>query len=194
MNSHETNKAKVCILCLKNSKFLTSISEKVREIIREKYYCDVITRASVYPTKICTKCRLRCTRNCDGFKTDFSFPHKYNFGNNVEFELGLECNCEICVAANFISGAKQASNLPHISIKKKQGRPKILDKPAGRAMRVCNLCLTEIGQGKPHWCNATSRCGNLTAFMSDENSPPKTAEAAVSIFLREKALTAGIMP
>lgn len=193
MDSHDRNKSKVCILCLRKSKILKPISEKVREIIRERYYSDVFTRAVVYPNKICTSCRLRCTRNFDGYKIDVTFPHKYNYNYIVELDPKITCECDICVAANVISGKKQANNLPHVSTKIDPGRPKINETPTGKALIVCNLCLTEIGQGKQHRCNASTRCGNLTAFMTDENSPPKAAEAAVSKFLREKALTSGII-
>ena len=67
------------------------------------------------------------------------------------------------------------------------------NKPESRSLRVCNLCLTEIGRGRRHKCNASSRTENLTCFMNNENSPPKSAEAAVANFMGEKALATGKM-
>lgn len=183
------NKEKVCVLCLKKSKTLKQITEKVRGIICDRYYSDIITRAAVYPTKICTKCRLRCTGKLD--PGNVNFPHKYIVDCTNEFEL--ECKCEICKAAKVVCGAKQARNLPYVSVKHDQGRPRKVIAPVAKALKVCTVCLTELGRGKRHKCNVTSRCENLTSLLTDENSPPKPTEAAVSQFLKGKTMSSGTM-
>ena len=98
MGSHELNKCKVCILCLKKRKALKPLSEKLRDVIRVKYYSDLITRSSGYPSRICINCKVRCSQSSGSTNNDF--PHKYKFDNNGVFDTDSDCKYEICAAAN----------------------------------------------------------------------------------------------
>lgn len=55
--THEENRCKVCVLCLKKVN-LRGISETVRGTIKEHFIPDIDLRNWYYPTRICAYCSL----------------------------------------------------------------------------------------------------------------------------------------
>lgn len=188
MDSHESNRKKVCILCLSNNKNVRPISTAVKEVIRQYHLPDIANRQWYYPSSICTSCRVKCNTN-NGSKSEILHMYKYKYDSTQLTRSTGTCNCEICRAAKVVIG----KNLPGVVPKKvKPGRPRKKVSDVAKVVRICNVCLSEIKRGKKHGCNSSERTENLSKILKAKNSPSKSAEAAVSDFLTEKASSSGI--
>lgn len=182
MDTHEHNRTIVCILCLSNNKNVRPISSVVKSVIRDHYLKDLDTKGWYYPSAICTSCRLNCDPGTGKSKLLQLHKYKYDFKSLTRSSRG--CHCEICNAAQILIGG----NLPGMVSKKlKPGRPRKSTSTGSKVVRMCNLCLTEIKQGKKH-----GRSENLLKILKAKNSPPKATEAAVSSFLAEKVKSSGM--
>lgn len=80
--THEENRCKVCILCLKKVN-LRAISETVRKVIRDRYLPDIDIRSWYYPTRICSYCSLvvhnsdlKCKQDVALFSYKFNIKHE----------------------------------------------------------------------------------------------------------------------
>lgn len=187
MDSHEFNRKKVCILCLSNNKNVRPISRSVRTVIQEKFLQDIDERKWYYPTSICTSCRVMCTVPSETWARQHLYKYKYDY-KQVTRCVSI-CHCEVCSASKVVEGR----NLPGVTPKKfKPGRPKKVLSDTIKVVRICKVCLTEIGRGRKHGCNSSRRTENLSIMLKEKNSSQKSAEAAVSEFLAEKVSSSGI--
>lgn len=190
MNTHESNRVKVCITCLKHKKENRPISAVLRTVIRERYYPDIDTLSWFYPSSICITCRLRCKQTVAEGSGDFPYVYKHDYTINTR--SNAKCRCEVCIAAEVSVGHKRLKNLKINAKGQSQGRPrKENDSVNGNVRLQCETCLTKIGRGIKHVCNRSTRSANLLKIMQNDIPSPKPTEAAVAKYMSEKASSSG---
>lgn len=78
--THEENRSKVCVLCLKKVN-LRIISANVRQIIKVRYIPDLDEKSWYYPTCICSHCSIIIytseSKGKENQKIEL-FPYKFN--------------------------------------------------------------------------------------------------------------------
>ena len=134
------------------------------------------------PSGICGTCRVTLMEYSHGnFKRDIHlFDHsKVNFSYQTRSKSQQKCECLICKRARCTIG-------PIVGGKTKQapGRPqKNPSNEKKKPVKLCNLCLSIIGPGKPHNCSTK----NLYSNFKELAGPSERAEQLASAVIVNKS-------
>lgn len=169
--SHEENRTKVCILCLKKN-FLQPLSTNAIDIIEQHFLPDVKIISWYYPTNICRACSYVVHTFRDSNEPVSVYAYKYNVKSTTR--SSITCSCEICTAARITITPKS---------KGKRGRPSSSDNAKRRCqLNLCMSCYGEKAKGKPHVCTKTVAQRNMLNILQNSN----VGDSAVAEYMRSK--------
>lgn len=164
-NTHEHNRMKVCILCFTKVKSAKSVNNPLRKIIKEYFLPGYNEQNEIYPEVMCGGC-YRAVYRC---KKGETFPkisvHEYP-NRKITREAAKHVDCEICRVA------QQTLQLKVAKKAQKKGRS---------FAKTCNDCLSQVGPGKAHKCNASTKLQNLSMLAGSSQ------DHLVSKGIREKS-------
>lgn len=172
--THEENRSKVCVLCLKKSN-LRQISEKTVLLVKNRFLPDIDVRSGYYPKQICCRCSFAINENQN------VEVHKYKNFQRVSTRSGMLCKCDVCVAARVTLtqfGGYQINN------SKKRGRPSVSENSKKvRTAKLCTICYSELSKGKRHSCTRVERQQNLLQMVTGDR--PRSGDSVVAAYLKE---------
>ena len=140
--THERNRSNVCVACYRKGK--RSLSENEVKSVRSFVEYDL--KNSSFPSGICNGCHLLLNKKVNG-DDSIKFP-------DVDYEQMIlprfmrsssnsSCSCQICYVAT-------CSGKAACKLKKKLGRPPVVDSPVGTTIKVCAYCFARVQKGHPH--------------------------------------------
>lgn len=191
--THDECRKRVCLLCFAKASVKKNTFRKVNPSLQTKIEQHVIhgldpTTDERLPNVLCPTC-VRTINDFDhsNQKKRKSIPlgdHSQLYQVNTRLSSSSTfCTCLICKIAQSVpfnlANVRGADKMPP------NPRGKIMNEEGEEAViHLCRICLTEIGRGRPHVCNKTSRATNLQK-MAERGSPTSKHKLASSI-IKEK--------
>lgn len=163
--THEENRLKVCLLCFGKVKQAKHINNSLKQTIKDRYLPDYDESNEIYPKVLCGSCYIALYRCNKGEKLPKIQVHKYP-DRRINLRTGSHVDCDICRVA------QQTLQNPVTNFSK--------GKKASKFVKICKVCLTQVGPGKAHECNKYTKLQNL-AKMADGSQ-----DQLVSMAIREK--------
>lgn len=150
-NTHEHNRMKMCILCFHKVKSAKLINNPLKKIIKECFLPDYDEQNEIYPKVLCGGCYRAVYRCKKGDKFPKITVHEY-LNRKITREATKHVDCDICHVAQ---------QTLQIKVARKPQRK-------GRSFaKTCNECLTLVGPGKAHKCNANTKLQNLSVLAGN---------------------------
>ena len=180
--THNDFRKVVCLCCFRKGKALRNVSQNDRDTIEEYLVSGLDPLDERLPTVLCLTCRGILNKYRSG-----------DFSNRIEmFDLSKlktlkpdtrnssPCECTVCLIGKstpFNFKENLPRNVP-------QGRP-CPNKTIPTPIKMCSVCLSPIGRGKPHECCNSNRLENLKSIVA--SSPAKTDEKLAASIILDKA-------
>lgn len=163
--THESCRHDICLLCFKKvkcSRRRIVTSEEYR-VINTFLIEGVSPEDHRLPCVLCTTCRLIINEYDRGvFDRSinlFDFSKKFNFSSTSERRS--RCNCTICQISCSQFGSLSLKEGKHCT---KDSEGKICP------IKLCNICLSEIAQGKSHVCSSKTLENNILSRITSSVS------------------------
>lgn len=164
-NTHEHNRMKICALCFHKVKSAKLINNPLKKIIKESFLPDYDEQNEIYPKVLCGGCYRAVYRCKKSEKFSKILVHEY-LNRRTTREATKHLDCDICRVAQQTLQIKVARKAP---------------KNRRMFVKTCNDCLTKVGPGKAHKCNASTKLQNLSMLAGNSQ------DHLVSKAIREKS-------
>lgn len=150
-NTHEQNRLKICILCFHKVKSAKLLNNPLKKIVKECFLPNYDEQNEMYPKVLCGGC-YRALYRC---KNGENFPkipvHEY-LNRKITREATKHVDCDIC---------RVAQQTLQLKISKKSQKKKHW------FSKTCTDCLSQVGPGKAHKCNASTKLHNLSTLAGN---------------------------
>ena len=157
--SHDACIAKLCLICLRKQN-LRNISASLLSTIKTSIFPDY--NPSLHPNGICSTCRLKVSKigsSGDSGREELTFPDFASLISSSPITRSSpSCDC-FCCKVGRMDALEYARYL-------RDRNGKASDSQDPSKMTLCKSCLSEIGRGKPHHCNRTSKLNNIADILN----------------------------
>lgn len=197
--NHENNRFKVCAGCGKKivvgKKKIEyfAINCNLEQLLKKHLNPKFDISSPKFPLSICISCKLAVLEH-EKEILKRKLPVMPNF-DDIQLPAATrshndsDCNCFICLTARH-SGHVYSKSKDSVVITAENGlngsavikKNKQIDNVGVKndSLRLCSICLSQIGRGKPHKCSVTKAPENV--LQSVENLPEKQKEQVVLLF------------
>ena len=144
-----------------------------------------------YPSATCANCRyiLYKSQNDESCLDSLNI---YDFSTIPPVKpltrANDQCDCLLCDSKRYVD-TKSCCTSFNIRKRPKVGRPKCASVTQARPLKICTMCLSEIGRGKAHECTKSKRIDNLKGILSTNND--KTEDQVACHILKKKCVDEG---
>lgn len=164
--THEMNRTRVCLLCLKKPKTFHKIQGSIFTRIKS-FYEEYDPTNMKFPSVVCDPCR-RKIYDASLNKKAINFPDPALWDEEFDFDDG-SCGCKLCEIVK--------SRLSNFSVQRKKS------KVSKQYKKYCSKCLLAIGKGIRHKCNLKTMTNNVQKILRS-NSKPSVTELVTSKLLK----------
>lgn len=97
--THDQNRLKVCLLCLKKKKNMYAIKNQLENDLHE-YFPNYVDNEAI-PAALCSSCKRRFYEKKCGGNNNLEFPDLsvFQLPKNTRSRIDLKCNCKNCEIA-----------------------------------------------------------------------------------------------
>ena len=177
---HEHSRRAVCGICFRKLKHHQKITPMLLALIQKHAYKEYSLDDESLPLIVCKSCAKTLKVCGNGRKLpDFDYGGLVKpISVNTRSGDNEKCNCSICEICRLNGNQFQKHEKAQ---RHNPGRP--TDRVAEESFPIthCSNCHTEVGPGKPHECNRTSRQENLVELV--KNHSEKTLQQVTSKLL-----------
>lgn len=167
--THDENRLKMCLFCLKKKNKMIPISGVLKENIEKLVTYDECDER--LPSVVCDACRILIYRE---IKKELSLRtlKLRDYSNfkvmdpNTRSKIDKTCECTLC------------------DLSRKPGHENFLVNPVNKKLKKCSKCRSDLVVGKPHFCNKNSNHVDHLVTHIDEDLSTKHKEQLVSKLIK----------
>ena len=186
--THSENLKCVCLLCMKKSKVMRNITDKLESLISETVLCGYDFNDERLPKVLCSNCYSVLYEYSKGnFTHTIDVYDDYSTIGAVRMLTrgNSSCQCVVCDIAR--SSTTANFGLSSRLIPKKTFPTTSSDSTTvPKAIKICRVCLSELHRGKQHTCSQRQRHDNLVEMATTNASSSKLDEKVTSTIIRQK--------
>ena len=190
-STHKECLQKVCLICFnKCGKDNRCITDRQYNLISEFVFHGFDRDDWRLPTVICGTCRLVLGEYANGKFTrklsvyDHSEVGRHQYHTRSRY---TNCDCLVCTISK-TNASVSSKNSRLTNIKPNPGRPSTQEKSSSSrptSLKLCSLCLSDIGRGKPHNCSRSGALTNVKQLLNSAEKNKKLPEQVVHSYIQE---------
>ena len=205
--THEEARAVVCCVCgrkvVARKGGFPCVSDRLANLVSKYVYENFSVQNSYHPTAICGTCRVtlgafekvNIAINCHLFwsvnkykhlfqnpnQSKYRFPPFLNYDNlappapKTRATVSDSCNCQICSIARKTLDYSAFAALHSRKVGAPSTNPK---SPPSKTLAVCSKCWGEIGKGKTHNCQKTTKRDNISNIVKNTSGKSRANVAS----------------